>query len=80
MANSSVAHDGGNTEALTDEGGLQCLFCLGVLCSGLASQFSWAEQSPCVAWGDDGVTPDENGEKKGEKNFALGHSIIEIKL
>ena len=35
--------------------------------SGLASQFSWAEQSPCVAWGDDRVTPDENEKKKGKK-------------
>ena len=35
--------------------------------SGLASQFSWAEQSPRVAWGDDRVTPDENEKKKGKK-------------
>ena len=35
--------------------------------SGLASQFSWAEQSPHVAWGDDRVTPDENEKKKGKK-------------
>lgn len=77
IANSSVPHDGSIAKALTDEGSLQCLLRLGVLCSGLASQFTWDEQSPCVAWGDDRVLPDENEKKKGTETHAvLGHSII----
>lgn len=43
-ANISVARDGGDGEALTDGGSPRCLLRLAVLCSGLASQFSSAEQ------------------------------------
>lgn len=48
------------TETSCDDGSQERRPCLG--CSGLATHFPRAEQSSCIAWGDDRVARDERGE------------------